>query len=105
MDSLSFVPCSATLHVLVIKARARLMTTCESAALTDERLIFVTEEMNKLADAIREASIHKDSTRACGSHPELSGLMSRSAATALADLAQRRHAIDPEDCNTTARAT
>jgi hypothetical protein len=93
MNTLSFVPRSATLRVLFIKARARLMTTCESAALTDERLIFVTEEMNKLADAIREASVHKESATAYGSPGEGSALMSQTDATALAELAQRRHVI------------
>jgi hypothetical protein len=98
MRSLSFVPCSATLRVLFVKARARLMATCDAATLTDEQLAAVTEELNRLADAVREAaSRDKGSAIACGRYLEGSIFMSQRAATALADSAERRHAIKHAD--------
>jgi len=93
MTSLSFVPDSATLRLLFVKARARLMASCEIATLSDGGLISLTEELNKLADAIRDASNPKNNTRACGYRTNESVTMSHADATALAVSAEQRHAI------------
>jgi hypothetical protein len=52
----TYVPSSSTLVILFKIARARLMASSQKVALlSDARLISATEEMNKIADDIREA--------------------------------------------------
>jgi hypothetical protein len=94
MNSLSFIPNSATLRVQFIMARARLMIGCASATLSDDRLICVTEQMNKIADALHEITIPTKIPGACGAIADASALISRTDAAVLADLAQRRHTIN-----------
>jgi len=89
-----FSPSSATLRVLFIHARARLMASCEEPTLTDERLVYFTEEMNKIADAIREAAIHKKRAPRGGCTFEAPALMSPLNAVVLAQSAELRHAIN-----------
>jgi hypothetical protein len=53
----TYAPTSATLLILFTLARARLMTAaCDAASLSDEWLISATEDMNNIADVIRDAA-------------------------------------------------
>jgi hypothetical protein len=57
MVTLSYVPRKSTLLLLFDKAVSRLVeSTADTSQLSDVRLVAATEELNRIADEIREAS-------------------------------------------------
>jgi hypothetical protein len=57
MGTLAYIPRKSTLLLLFDKAVWRLVDNGEGSLLSDARLVAATEELNRIADEIRDASM------------------------------------------------